>query len=92
MAVYDSAKTRNVGRLVKQMALKMDEDALPMMTGASRSMEGLRGQAARAMEEQAEQLLRAATAICAELEDLSLRMNAYADALELADEKLAEKL
>lgn len=92
MAVYDSAKSRNAGRLVRQMALTMDDNVLPMMREASQGMEGLQGKAAQAMEEQTAQLLGTADAIHAALEELSRQMNTYADMLERADEELAEKL
>ncbi len=92
MAVYDSAKTRGAGRLLKQLAADMDGNVMPAVRDASGCLESFRGRTAQAMEEQMDQLLKAAAGLQGEMEELAHRIMVYADLLEQADNELAEKL
>lgn len=92
MALYDSAKVRVAAGHIKQVAASFDESVKPGMRGVFDCIEDLRGKTAEAMEEQMTQLWKTAGGISDELNELAVRVNAYAIALEQTDAQLAEEL
>lgn len=92
MAVYDSAKIRNVATLINKLVSTLDADAKPDIRAAAEHIDSFHGKTARAMEEGLERLIRTANGLGEEMSELASRINAYADLLEQADEQLAQKL
>ena len=92
MAVYDSAKTRDVAHALNQLSDKLSMDVKPNVRRAEGFRDEFRGEAAKAMNDALERTDRKLTQIIADLEALRCQVNAYADAMDRVDKQLADTL
>ena len=92
MAVYDSAKTRDVAHALNQLSDKLSMDVKPNVRRAAGYRDEFRGEAAKAMNDALERTDWKLTQIIADLEALRRQVNAYADAMERVDKQLADTL
>ena len=92
MAVYDSAKIRDAAKLMGRLTGSVNADVLYGLRAARELRTEFRGRTAQAMEEELEQLMKAARDIEDEIGALAAKLGRYADMLEEADAQLAKEL
>lgn len=92
MAVYDSAKTRAAAKALNRLYDALNADVKPNLRRAKAQQDEFRGEAAGVMQEAIESADRRLIRIIDRLEVLQHQVNAYADAMERVDQKLADSL
>lgn len=92
MAVYDSAKTREVARLIGRLAESVNSGVSPTLRRSVEETDVMRGKTAEALEERLLLLTKRCSGMVNELEELSRLLNRCADVMEETDEQLAGKL
>lgn len=92
MAVYDSAKTRQAARLIGKLAEDIRSGVSPTLRRSVEETDAMRGKTADALEERLLVLMKKSSDMVTEVEKLSHLLDRCADAMEEADEQLADKL
>lgn len=92
MAVYNSVKTRQVARLISRLAESVNSGVSPALRRSLEETDALHGKTAEALEERLLVLTKRCSGMVNEFEELARMLERCADAMEEADEQLADKL
>lgn len=90
--VYDTDKIREAARRMRRLSERLNSEAMDSMRRVSRYSEELQGAAAEQMEERIDEMRGDLHIICDDLEEISIRLRAFANTIEAADEKIAATL
>ena len=89
-AIYDTELIRQAAGKVRMMSTKMDEEAAYALRRARENLDDLTGQTAEAWDESLELRLKAVRSDALRLSEIAARLRAYANALDGADQRLAD--
>ncbi|MGN0802977.1 MAG: hypothetical protein ACI4MF_10325 [Candidatus Faecivicinus sp.] len=90
--VYDTERIRKAARLVEQLSLQLENETLNGMKCAVEEAGNLKGRAAQALEERAEQLGLEVRRIDSELEKLGRQLRQFAARIDEADDRAASMM
>ena len=90
--VYDTERIRKAAQLVEQLSIQLENETLNGMKRAVEEAGNLKGRAAQALEERAEQLDLEVRRIDSEMEKLGRQLRQFAARIEGADDRAASMM
>ena len=88
--VFDTDKVRNAARKVRRLSERLDGEVTDTVRHAGIYVEAIRGETAEAIDERLNELRSELLRSVDALEEISVRLRAYANAIEAADERAAD--
>lgn len=87
--VFDTEKVREASRKVRRLSERLDGEVTDTVKHANTYVDAIRGETAEAIEDRLNRLKNELLRSCDALDEIGVRLRAYANAIEAADDRAA---